>query len=301
MRKFLLASVATLGTAGGLMGAALAQTPPGAPVPQPPMSAPVPISGPIGAPSQGQQAWPAAPAPVAYVNSNNNYQAPMLPGALANPTPGTIVVHINAKVQVDVGGMWTSADQRAFTAPNGAPGAAPITSIGSGPLAAGTATSASAAQTAILGVNGTGTAKLQPQVMGAFARLYFGGDGMATNGLRYGAAIEVRENFPGEQSGSSASTYASLETIYIRRAFTYVAGDNWGIVRLGQADGPIGIFDNGVTTFQFLPTGDFNGGDTQSFMPGNVPPTWIWLSQAEPLDVAEIAISTWETRPTIIA
>jgi hypothetical protein len=32
-----------------------------------------------------------------------------------------------------------------------------------------------------------------------------------------------------------------------------------------------------------------------------VPPTWIWLSQAEPLDVAEIAISTWETRPTIIA
>ena len=25
----------------------------------------------------------------------------MLPGALANPTPGTIVVHINAKVQVE--------------------------------------------------------------------------------------------------------------------------------------------------------------------------------------------------------
>ena len=144
----------------------------------------------------------------------------------------------------------------------------------------GTATSASTAQTSILGVNGTGTAKLQPQAIGSFARLYFGGDGMATNGLRYGAAIEVRENFSGEQSGSSASTYASLETIYIRRAFTYVAGDNWGIVRLGQADGPIGIFDNGVTTFQFLPTGNFNGGDSQSFMPGAVPPTFIWLSQA---------------------
>ena len=280
MRKFLLASVATLGTTGGLMGAALAQTPPGAPVPQPPMSAPVPISGPIGAPNQGQQAWPAAPAPVAYVNTNNNYQAPMLPGALANPTPGTIVVHINAKVQVDVGGVWTSADTRAFTAPNGAPGAAPITSIGSGPLAAGTATSASAAQSAILGVNGTGTAKLQPQVIGSFARLYFGGDGMATNGLRYGAAIEVRENFSGEPSGANASAYASLQTLYVRRAFTYVAGDNWGIVRAGQADGLIGIFDNGVTTFQFLPTGNFNGGDTQSFMPGAVPPTWIWLSQA---------------------
>ena len=171
------------------------------------MSAPAPISGPIGAPTQGQQAWPAAPAPVAYVNNNNNYQAPMLPGALANPTPGTIVVHINAKVQVDAGGVWTSADRRAFTAPNGAPGAPPITSIGSGPLAAGPATSASAAQSAILGVNGTGTAKLQPQVIGSFARLYFGGDGMATNGLRYGAAIEIRENFSGEPSGASASTY----------------------------------------------------------------------------------------------
>ncbi len=279
MRKFLLASVATLGTTGGLVGAALAQSPPGAPVPTP-LSAPAPISGPIGAPNQGQQAWPAAPAPVAYVNSNNNYQGPMLPGALANPTPGTIVVHINAKVQVDVGGVWSSADQRAFTAPNGSPGAAPITSIGSGSLAAGTATSASATQSAILGVNGTGTAKLQPQVIGSFARLYFGGDGMATNGLRYGAAIEIRENFSGEPSGASASTYSSLETLYVRRAFTYIAGDNWGIVRAGQADGLIGIFDNGVTTFQFLPTGNFNGGDTQSFMPGNAAPAWIWLSQA---------------------
>ena len=39
---------------------------------------------------------------MAYVNNNNNYQAPMLPGALANPTPGTIVVHFNGKVR------WTS-------------------------------------------------------------------------------------------------------------------------------------------------------------------------------------------------
>ena len=95
MRKFLLASVATLGT-GGLTGIALAQ----------------PAGGPVGAPNQGQQAYPAAPAPTAYVNNNNNYQAPALPGPLANPTPGTIVVHINGKVQVDAGAVWTSADTR---------------------------------------------------------------------------------------------------------------------------------------------------------------------------------------------
>jgi hypothetical protein len=263
MRKFLLASVATLGT-GGLTGVALAQ----------------PAGGPVGAPTQGQQAYPAAPAPVAYVNTNNNYQAPMLPGPLANPTPGTIVVHFNGKVQVDAAGIWTSADSRFVTAPAGSPGAAAITSIGSGPLAPATATSASTAQSAILGVNGTGSVKLQPQNLASFARLYAGADGMATNGLRYGAAIELRQNFEGERSGASASTYTSGQTLFVRRAFTYVAGDNWGIVRAGQADGVVGIFDNGVTTFQFLPTGNFNGGDTQSLMPAQVNPTFIWMSQA---------------------
>jgi hypothetical protein len=116
MRKFLLASVATLGT-GGLTGAALAQSPPGAPVPTP-LSAPVPMSGgTVGAPTQGQQAWSPAPAPLAYVNNNNNYQAPMLPGAAANPTPGTIVVHFNGKVQVDAQATWSSADKNTFAAP----------------------------------------------------------------------------------------------------------------------------------------------------------------------------------------
>ena len=68
MRKFLLASVATLGT-GGLMGAAFAQVP-------------------AGTPTQGQTAYPLA-NPLASANTNNNYQAPAIPGALANPTPGT--------------------------------------------------------------------------------------------------------------------------------------------------------------------------------------------------------------------
>ena len=84
MRKFLLASVATLGT-GGL---AFAQAP-------------------AGAPTQGQVAYPLA-NPTAYVNNNNNYAAPALPGALANPTPGTIVIHINGKVQTEVQAAWNS-------------------------------------------------------------------------------------------------------------------------------------------------------------------------------------------------
>lgn len=99
MRKFLLASVATLG-AGGLTGAAFAQAP----------------AAPVGAPTQGQVAFPAA-NPVSYVNNNNNYQAPALPGALANPTPGTIVVHFNGKVVTEFQGTWTSADNRLIAIP----------------------------------------------------------------------------------------------------------------------------------------------------------------------------------------
>ncbi len=249
MRKFLLASVATLGT-GGLIGTALAQAP-------------------AGAPTQGQVAYPLA-NPTSYVNNNNNYQAPAIPGALANPTPGTIVIHVNGKVQVDFQGVWTSVDQRAFTTPAGSTGGAAI--------AAGAATPAGT----ILGNNGTGTAKLMPQAIQSFARLYFGGDAMATNGLRYGAAIELRQNFTGQISNnasSGASGYDSLNTVYVRRGFMYVAGEQWGIVRAGVADGIIGIFDNGVTTFQFSPTGNLNGGDLQN-MPGNVSPPFWFLSQA---------------------
>jgi hypothetical protein len=79
MCKLLLASMTTL----SLMGVAFAQQQ-------------------VGAPTQGQQAWPMA-NPNASVNDNNNYQAPALPGAVANPTPGTVVVHGNGKVQAQFG------------------------------------------------------------------------------------------------------------------------------------------------------------------------------------------------------
>ena len=226
--------------------------------------------GTVGAPTQGQQAWPPAPAPTAYVNNNNNYQAPMLPGALANPTPGSIVVHFNGKVQVDVQGVWTSLDNHLVTA--------------TAQPQIGNATTVPAAGSlgAVLGNNGIGSVKLQPQSVDSFGRIYAGGDGMATNGLRYGAAIEIRQNFTGQISNSAssgASGYSSLETLYVRRAFTYVAGENWGIVRAGQADGLIGIFDNGVTTFQFLPTGNLNGGDATN-VPQSAPATFVFLGQA---------------------
>ena len=60
-----------------------------------------------------------------------------------------------------------------------------------------------------------GTFKVNPYALDSFMRLYFGADAMATNGLRYGAAIELRENFTGQISSNTstnASGYSSLST-----------------------------------------------------------------------------------------
>ncbi len=61
------------------------------------------------------------------------------------------------------------------------------------------------------------------------------------------------------------------------RAFTYVAGEKWSLVRLRAGDSPIGIFDSDVTTFQFLPTGNLCGG-AQNW-PNNVTPPLAAVSQ----------------------
>lgn len=252
---------------------------------------------PAGAPTQGQQAWLPLGASPATVNDNNNSQAATRPGVFANPTPGTIVVHVNGRVNAGFASIWSSADHRDATAPAGTAGAPAIipgtvtanpvtgvptgarvgTTVGGLPVQSG-ATSLAAA----LGTNGTGPVKLAPDSLYSYARLYLGADAMATNGLRYGAAIEVRQNFTGQlgsNTSSGASGYSSLQTLFVRRAFTYVAGDNWGIVRIGAADGVISLFDNGVTTNQFLITGNLqNGSDLASLAPGNAAVPFFFLS-----------------------
>ncbi len=66
-------------------------------------------------------------------------------------------------------------------------------------------------------------------------------DAMAANGLRYGAAAEIRRNFgaapQAEFSANGGTANTSAQTLFVRRAFAYVAGDQWGIVRLGEMDG----------------------------------------------------------------
>jgi hypothetical protein len=119
--------------------------------------------------------------------------------------------------------------------------------------------------------------KIAPAQWVGYFRLYPGVDAMATNGLRYGAIVEIRQNFIGQAYGlsitpatgvsnngaganysTSPSGDSSASTLFVRREAVYVGSDQIGIFRLGQDDGPFSQFDNGITTFQFG-SGAFNG------------------------------------------
>ncbi len=236
MRKFLMASAATLG-AVATAGAAFAQ----------------------GAPPPSYLGGSILTAPTAgpATNDNNNYQAPALAGSIAIPTPGTFVIRLNASLVVEAAVSSTTFNQ--YTVP--------VSATGSNGAAGSGTTSYSVTP---------GVYKQNPQSFYSYARIYPGVDAMATNGMRYGAAIELRENWASTTitgsnvNSSSASAESSTQTMYVRRAFMYVASDKLGIVRFGQGDGVLGIFDNGVTSFQSVsPSGGMNGSDVQQAMPQN--------------------------------
>ncbi len=249
MRNLLMASAAILGATGSL---AFAQTP-------------------VAAPSQGQLAAPYGAGPAA--NNNNNAwgiantpsgsaaAGPLstiyAPNTNAVPPPGTIVIRLNGKVEGIIVDAYTSADRN-------------------------------------------GAFKVNPVGIASYFRLYPAFDGTAANGLRYGAAAEIRQNFgsgtfPGNVNGvtapaasatspaTSPSANSSAETLFVRRAFTYIASNSVGLVRLGQGDGVIGLFDNCIFTSGCWDAGigNINGGDiTGTSVQNPLAIPFVWLSQA---------------------
>lgn len=255
MRKLLMASAAILGASGGL---ALAQTP--------------------ANPSQGQLAAPYGAGPSA--NNNNNswgiantpsgsraagaLSTVYAPNVIAVPAPGTVVIRLNGRVEVDTTATFSDLNngRTATGAPNGY--------------------------------------KVNPIGIGTYMRLYPGFDGLSANGIRYGAAIELRENFMGgnslvtgytttgstttQNAGSAASPSgnSSAQTVFVRRAFTYIASDQAGLLRVGQGDGVLGLFDNCIFTTQCWDAGlgNFNGGGPEQTAPSSAYPPFVWLAQA---------------------
>ncbi len=174
---------------------------------------------------------PTAPSGIASANTNLSAQGFYTKGPLPAPTPGSIVVRFNGRV------------------------------VFYGYVGGGSSDT-------------VGGRKVQPYGTLGYARFYQGVDGMTANGLRYGAAAEIRvqTSFSNASttsggasgatigSGNSAAitTYVPGSYLYVRRAFLYIGGDNWGAMHFGQDDGPLGLMDAGVTTFQTYNDGGWN-------------------------------------------
>ena len=88
-----------------------------------------------------------------------------------------------------------------------------------------------------------------------YLRLYPGFDGVAANGLHYGAAAEIRIN-----GGQNASD----ETLYVYQAYGYFGLPQIGQISFGQQNGPTTIFETG--TFEGFNDGGWNG-DIEGMIP----------------------------------
>jgi hypothetical protein len=90
-----------------------------------------------------------------------------------------------------------------------------------------------------------------------YMRLYPGFDGVAANGLHYGASTQIRTGF-----GSSASS----ESLYVFQAYGYLGLPDLGQVSFGQQNGPTVLFETG--TFEAYNDGGW-WGDLPVIIPEN--------------------------------
>ena len=192
--------------------------------------------------------------------SNANYSTyqggAALPAASA-PTPGTVVVRLNGRVRFYAyGAGQQDANNNASGTTTGLVNAA----------GQGTA---------------TGTNKLSTYGFGEYARLYPGFDGVAANGLKYGASLEIRQDQAhgaggGGGAGNGLFGSASQEdgargTLYYRRVWGYLGTDAVGTVRLGSTDQPTSLYMTG--NFENFNDGGWNG-DVPALVSGAIQPVW---------------------------
>ena len=157
--------------------------------------------------------------------------------AQAYPQPGTVTIRLNGRFRF-YGGIVSDRDVN-----NNAAGSATgtVNAAGQGTL--------------------TGTNKQSSYMFGNYARLYPGFDGIAANGLKYGASLEIRQD---NASGAGGGTYGSVSgqgqrrgELYFKRSWGYIGTDQLGTIRLGSTDQPSSLYMTG--NFENFNDGGFNG------------------------------------------
>ena len=168
-----------------------------------------------------------------------------------SPAPGTVTVRLNGRVRFYAGyTSFSDADNNASGSATGT-----VNAAGQGTL--------------------TGTNKLSNYGFQDYVRLYPGFDGVAANGLKYGASIEIRQD---ENSGAGGGTFGSVSqqdrargALYVRREWGYIGTDQLGTIRLGSTDQPSSLYMTG--NFENFDGGGLNG-DIPAFIPGNLAINW---------------------------
>ena len=211
--------------------------------------------------------------------------------------PGTLVVRLNGRVYSQ-GGILSAPnmDGTYYYNPQtgqssefpfvGGPSPTAATTVNGVPLALpqffGTA-----AQATVLGYHPSGplqnvvvvagnpqTSKLSNYGIYSYFRLYPGFDGIAANGLKYGAGVEIRQdgNYPAGGNGldgSVSALTAKQGLLYVRRAWVYAGTDTLGMVRVGATDSTSSLFMVGNNE-------NFGDGGWDGSMAGYLP-TQAWI------------------------
>ena len=169
----------------------------------------------------------------------------------ASPAPGTVTVRLNGRFR-----FYAYADS--------------LSNLDNNASSTATGTVNSAGQG-----TSSGRSKLSTFGFGDYARLYPGFDGVAANGLKYGASMEIRQD---NNSGAGGGVFGSISQqsrarggLYLRREWGYIGTDQLGTIRLGATDGPSSLYMTG--NFENFDGGGLNG-DLNFFLPGNATITW---------------------------
>ena len=179
------------------------------------------------------------------------------------PTPGTVTVRLNGRYRF----YGYVADQGAGRTTNYG-----LTAAQAGSLATTTGSGAVVGATAATG--GTlvaGSNRLSNYGFEGYARLYPGFDGVAANGLKYGASLEIRQDNTfgagggtvgnGSADGSVTGNDRTRGYLYLRREWGYLGTDRLGSLRLGSSDQP--------TSLYIVGTGEnYDGGGLNGDLPG---------------------------------
>ncbi|MGI4798221.1 MAG: hypothetical protein ACRYG8_30090, partial [Janthinobacterium lividum] len=176
-----------------------------------------------GAVASDAAAQNAVQVPTQSSASYTTYQGGAALPAAGAPTPGTVVVRLNGRVR-----FYAYA---AFD----------------GDASQGTAT--------------TLANKQDKYGFAEYGRLYPGFDGVAANGLKYGASLEIRQDTTAPAGGGANGSISGQDPkragLYFRRVWGYLGTNEAGTIRLGSTDQPTSLYLTG--NFENFNDGGWNG------------------------------------------